>query len=120
MFKEVGETLSGRPRRLPKTTEQKRDEFIKKRIEVKDAREDSRSRQINVSWSINAAIASFGRWKQDTARNFEDCLETRARKMLNLFDKLYEERSQEQARKYEIQDDERNQAEIDAGENAAG
>lgn len=87
---------------------------IDARIKVKDAREDAKQRSITISWSINAAVASL----QNAGINGQnpEAIELRARTMLNLFDKLFEERSQEQARRYEVEDEAKTAAELEAGD----
>jgi len=94
-----------------KTPEQKRDEFIKKRIEVKDAREDSKQRSITISWAVNCATELCAAGKIEKKE-----LEDEVRACLRLFDKLYEERSQEQARRYEAADEAMTAAELSAGD----
>jgi hypothetical protein len=84
---------------------------IDARIKIKDAREDSKQRSITVAWSINAAINSINSGGQIEQKEFEKM----ARYFLSLFDKLFEERSQEQARKYEEADNAMDAAEHDAG-----
>jgi hypothetical protein len=96
--------------RKPKDPVQER---IEKRIAVKDAREDAKQRSITVAWSVNAAIALLP--KREGFSSGEVVVEQTAREMLRLFDKLFEERSQDQARREEEYDNAKAAAELDAG-----
>lgn len=63
---------------------------IEQRIVVKDRREDSRQTSINISWSINAALQSLGAGMGNQVSPVK--LEERAREILAIYDKLFEER----------------------------
>lgn len=96
-----------------KTPQEKR---IEARIAVKDAREDAKQRSITVAWSINAALAAFAAARQNRESFTDDQIEEGARVMLRVFDKLFEERSQEQARRIEEEDSALESARLDAGD----
>lgn len=125
-FKEAGGEAKKSPQevRIEKAVKDKQ-KRIDKAIAHRDQREDARSRQINVSWAHNCAVemakidpnVKYALQKEDYA-SVDASIEGWAEAFLRSFDRVYEKRSQEQARRYEIEDDELNQAEIDDGENA--
>ena len=75
---------------------------IENRMRVKDMREDSRSRQINISWSLNCATQMVSTGFPITVKNEtgdeetktgKDALEPYADYFLALFDKKFMERT---------------------------
>jgi hypothetical protein len=63
---------------------------IGERIAVKDRREDSRQTSINISWSLNLAGQTLGAGMGNEVSTGK--LEERAREILAIYDKLFEER----------------------------